>query len=116
TLYGYGLEFIVRHFGKFLDNSLFCPCSFQYITDDISAQLSATGTTVEMDDLLYHNAPFELPTPDDFPMYGHWKASSVAQSVKTLQKYPDKSLEIEAIFDWLKTASSNKEGIIGYYY
>lgn len=116
ALYAYGFKYIVEYFGKFLDNSLFYPASYDFLLDEVGAQLTNAGATVKMFDLLNCRAPVSFPRPDDFPSYGYWSAESVATSVRPLETYSGKTEELESIQQWLEFAASRGEGIVGYYH
>ena len=113
--YGYGFECMVDFYGKFQRNELFYPCSFDWLTSDIGGQLKATGATVTMDDLVF-KSPVLLPSADDFPVYGHWTAESIAASVEPLKATQNRSEELDAILEWCDFAAGRSEGLVGYYY
>lgn len=53
ALYACAFEYINRHFGKFLDNNLFYPCSMNFLTEEVNSHLTTAGTTLDMGNLLY---------------------------------------------------------------
>ncbi|MBW4620492.1 MAG: hypothetical protein KME17_14210 [Cyanosarcina radialis HA8281-LM2] len=116
VLYAYGFKYIVEFFGKFLDNNLFYPASYDFLVEEVGANLSETGATVEMFKLLNCYLPVSFPTPDDFPLYGYWSAERVAASVEPLAAFPEKTEELKAIQKWLEFAALKGEGIVGYYH
>ena len=115
ALYGYGFEYIVRFYGRFLDNGRFYPAPWMYLVEEFASELKQTGAVVNMFDLMTA-APLRLPPPDDFPNYGHWTAADVAASVEPVRQAENKSEELQAIAQWLEFAAGRSEGIVGYYY
>jgi hypothetical protein len=116
ALYAYGLEYIIRFFGKFLDNNLFYPCSIDFLTEEINNHLKSANATLDMGDLIFRNSPISFPSPDDFPFYGYWRPEVVKVNIEPLNAHSAKTPELEAIQEWLKDADSKGEGIFAYYY
>ncbi|MBB6048954.1 DUF7691 family protein [Armatimonas rosea] len=114
-VYSYAFEYLVEFYAKTLDNSLFYTCKFDWLREEIGEQLRAAGAVVEMDSLLFER-PIDAPAPDDFPVYGHWKAAAAAASIAPLRAVENKSEELAAILAWCEFAASRGEGIVGYYY
>ncbi len=117
AIYGYGLEFIVRYFGTFLNNSLFYPCDLNLLSETIGDRQIG----VSIDNLIFRRPITGLPFPDDFPMYGHITNSEVASVAPQLHgivdEYADKEIdELASIAKWFEFAADRQLGLVGYYY
>lgn len=115
-LYAYGFEFIVRHLGQILNNVIFHPTRLDYLLDDINPTLLAAGVSVDLQHLLSGRLPVQLPAVTEFPKYGYWTPEAVVESVQPLYSYPHRSAHLDTILQWLMIASSQNQGLVGYYY
>jgi hypothetical protein len=116
-IYGYGLEYIVRYFGKPLNNEMFYPCDLNILSTTIGDRL----TDVQIDNLIFRGLLPGIPYPDDFPTYGHLKSAEVANAAiqlkDVLADYADREMnELAFIAAWLQYAANRHEGLVGYYY
>lgn len=117
AIYAYALEFIVRYFGTFLNNSLFYPCDLNLLSETIGdCQIG-----VSIDNLIFRRPITGLPFPDDFPMYGHLTNSEVTHAAKQLHSVLDEDAnkdmdELAFIARWFEFAADRQQGLVGYYY
>ncbi|GIG64433.1 DUF7691 family protein [Phytomonospora endophytica] len=113
-MYGYAFKYIVEFSGRFLSNGPFYPCSSDYLSDTVDAELAEVGASVRMTDLIWDGAPVSFPRPDDFPMIGHWTAEQVAASVEPVRA--GTSEELKTIGTWLDQSAAQGRGIVGFYH
>jgi hypothetical protein len=116
-IYGYGLEYIVRHFGQPLNNALFYPCSFECLSTTIGDRLAG----VSIGNLMTGGLIPGVSSFGDFPIYGHLKAAEVANAAAQLKHvladYADREMdELAFIAAWMQYAADRQEGLVGYYY
>ncbi|HEY1178784.1 MAG TPA: hypothetical protein VGF17_21740 [Phytomonospora sp.] len=114
VMYGYAFKYIVEFSGRFLDNGPFYPCSSDYLSDTVDAELARVGATVRMNDLVFGGAPVAFPSPDDFPLIGYWSAEQVAESAEPVRS--GTSEELKTIATWLDHAAPQGRGVIGFYH
>jgi hypothetical protein len=117
AIYGYSVEFIVKYFGTFLDNSMFYPCDLNFLSDTIGDR----SIGISIDNLIFRRPITGLPFPDDFPMYGHISNSEVANVAdlfrNILEEYKDREMdELACIAGWFQFAADRQLGLVGYYY
>jgi hypothetical protein len=118
AIYGYGLEFIVRYFGTFLNNSLFYPCDLNLLSEVVGDRLNGI---VSIDRLIFSRPIAKLPSPDDFPIYGHLTNAEVTAATQRLAtvraEYADREWdELAFVIEWLQYAADRHLGLVGYYY
>lgn len=114
VMYGYAFKYIVEFSGPFLDNGPFYPCSSQYLSDTVDAELAEVGATVRMSDLIYGGAPVSFPSPEDFPLIGYWSAEQVAESVEPVRVGAGE--ELKTIGKWLDQSAARGRGVVGFYH
>jgi hypothetical protein len=125
-LYGYAFEYVVRFYGKALNNGPFYPCSMEFLMDGMTAEIAESRVNLDLFGLVV-GPPIALPTVDDFPMVGSWSPDLVAKTNGAWKKYweedptfqtiwANQSFEMCALCEWIAYAANHQQGLVGFYY
>jgi hypothetical protein len=116
AMYGYAYKYIVGFYGKFLDNNRFMPCSYEYLTETLNENLKKIGISLDLMNLAASRSPIAFPRPDDFPLFGYWAKEEIQKNLPILQNCKHKTEENTSIQEWLETAVSKNEEIVGFWH
>ena len=99
-LYGYSLEMIFDVYGEMLDNDYWYPTDCWYT----------------LDEALINDLPYDLPEPDDFPIYRVIMPENmepIIEEINNLDEIPNEAKK--QVIDWLKLGIKTNK-ILGLFY
>jgi hypothetical protein len=116
SLYGYAVEALCWSIGS----SISLPMGFPGYPA-IDKYLTAKGSPVTLEKLMFSGFPLTIPEPEDYPMAGVWEPTEVLAMSEFLAKLktPRGKLKVglEAIRDWVAEAVKHEtDGLVGFWY
>jgi hypothetical protein len=126
-MYGYALEYICRHFGKFLPNEEWSamPSGSDW-AETVDRGLEAAGVPESVlrvgNHLMYRGSPIPVPEIEDFPAIGYLKRKEVKAAQKSLGQaklavIKDKEVlaSIRVLQSWLQTCADSGRDLVCFY-
>lgn len=115
-LYGYAVEGMCWAVGT----TFILPFGFPGY-EALDVYLTAHGSPVTLEQLLFSGFPIPIPQPSDYPMAGVWEPAQVIAASRFLSSLPDPPTElaigIAEIRMWVAEAVKHKtDGLVGFWY
>jgi hypothetical protein len=116
ALYGYAVEGLCWAVGT----TFFLPLAFPGY-EAMDKFLTAQGSPVTLERLLFSGFPLSIPEPDDYPMAGVWEPAEVLAVARFLASLPevDKKLVVGVaqVRKWVAEAIKQEtDGLVGFWY
>jgi hypothetical protein len=123
--YGYGLEYLCRHFGKSLPNTCWSSMRTEWAITVDGAIIKA-GLDTEIfaigEYLMYRGSPIEIPDIEDFPGIGYMHAKETKRALTELGKLKTAAIRnkearaaLEEATTWLSYCAEHRLDLICFY-
>ena len=100
--YGYTFKFLCEHFGRFLSNSEWYPCSWDQM--DL------------FDGIASYGLPIRFPSPDDFPVIRWIDGSKAEAHLAKLADTPSTGADYAEFKGWLEQAQATGKDLYLFYH